>query len=216
LDVLIHHIASLRESKTRRGFMRACGHNLPQKLMKAKWQTLQRYVSGSSFVALTVSHKAQQAGPDALDEILSRLSKKAGVKATIILDRTNGAILKTSGQISQLRPNKPNSTTTALAGQPTASFSADSPSNGAGSSEPSPAEELAARVWNFVRGAGVLVRELDEEVRFRLPTWKRKTSGLIICQDELKLLRLRTRKQELVIVPDAKYLMILVHDTPPA
>lgn len=35
-------------------------------------------------------------------------------------------------------------------------------------------------------------------------------------QDELKLLRLRTKKQELVIVPDARYLMIVVHDTPPA
>lgn len=35
-------------------------------------------------------------------------------------------------------------------------------------------------------------------------------------QDELKLLRLRTKKQELVIVPDPKYLLIVVHDTPPA
>ena len=36
------------------------------------------------------------------------------------------------------------------------------------------------------------------------------------AQDELKLLRLRTKKQELVIVPDAKYLLIVVHDTHPA
>lgn len=35
-------------------------------------------------------------------------------------------------------------------------------------------------------------------------------------KDELKLLRLRTKKQELVIVPDSKYLLIVVHDTPPA
>jgi len=35
-------------------------------------------------------------------------------------------------------------------------------------------------------------------------------------QDELKLLRLRTKKQELVIVPDSKYLLIVIHDTPPA
>ena len=32
-------------------------------------------------------------------------------------------------------------------------------------------------------------------------------------QDEVKLLRLRTKKQEFVIVPDAKYLLIVVHDT---
>lgn len=35
-------------------------------------------------------------------------------------------------------------------------------------------------------------------------------------QDEVRLLRLRTRKQEIVIVPDSKYLLIVVHDTPPA
>jgi hypothetical protein len=32
-------------------------------------------------------------------------------------------------------------------------------------------------------------------------------------QDEVKLLRLRTKKQEFVIVPDPKYLLIVVHDT---
>jgi hypothetical protein len=35
-------------------------------------------------------------------------------------------------------------------------------------------------------------------------------------KDELKLLRLRTKKQELVVVPNPKYLLIVVHDTPPA
>jgi len=35
-------------------------------------------------------------------------------------------------------------------------------------------------------------------------------------QDDVKLLRLRTKKHELVIVPDAKYIFIVVHDTPPA
>ncbi|KAK1783773.1 hypothetical protein QBC45DRAFT_3368 [Copromyces sp. CBS 386.78] len=57
--------------------------------------------------------------------------------------------------------------------------------------------ELAAMVWSFVSNAGEFVQELDGE-------------------DELKLLRLRTKKQELVIVPDAKYLLVVFHDTPPA
>lgn len=35
-------------------------------------------------------------------------------------------------------------------------------------------------------------------------------------QDEVKLLRLRTKKYELVIVPDPKYLLIVVHETPSA
>lgn len=39
---------------------------------------------------------------------------------------------------------------------------------------------------------------------------------VFVLQDELKLLRLRTKKQELVIVPDAKYLLIVIHETPAA
>jgi hypothetical protein len=34
-----------------------------------------------------------------------------------------------------------------------------------------------------------------------------------MVQDEVKLLRLRTKKEEFVIVPDAKYLLIVIHDT---
>ncbi|KAK3367021.1 hypothetical protein B0T24DRAFT_682184 [Lasiosphaeria ovina] len=133
------------------------------------------------------------AGPDALEETLGRLSKKTGVKATIVLDRASGAILKTSGQLSSVRKAKapgsslPNPTVGSFAGESTASPSSQDQS----------AEELAALVWNFVGTAGSLVQELDTE-------------------DELKLLRLRTKKQELVIVPDTKYLLIVVHDTPPA
>lgn len=37
-----------------------------------------------------------------------------------------------------------------------------------------------------------------------------------LLQDELKLLRVRTKKQELVIVPDTKYLLIVIHETPAA
>ncbi|KAK0633314.1 hypothetical protein B0T14DRAFT_560915 [Immersiella caudata] len=133
-------------------------------------------------------------GPDALEETLGRLSKKPGVKATIVLDRATGAILKTGGQVSSIRKTK--AASFAVATQTTGSF----PSSDAGagpSSQEQNVQELAAMVWNFVGAAGGLVQELDTE-------------------DELKLLRLRTKKQELVIVPDAKYLLIVVHDTPPA
>jgi dynein light chain roadblock-type len=41
-------------------------------------------------------------------------------------------------------------------------------------------------------------------------------ADLFSRQDGLKLLRLRTKKQEIVIVPDTKYLLTVVHDTPPA
>ncbi|SCO86970.1 uncharacterized protein FRV6_11097 [Fusarium oxysporum] len=128
-------------------------------------------------------------GHDALEEKLGRLSKKPGVKASIVLDRTTGAILKTSGQIDALQTSKTRTTSTAT------SFSNEGPA--LEESETKGVEQFAAMVWNYVNSSGSLVQELDGE-------------------DELKLLRLRTRKQELVIVPDPKYLLVVVHDTPPA
>ncbi|KAK4229055.1 hypothetical protein QBC38DRAFT_453681 [Podospora fimiseda] len=133
-------------------------------------------------------------GPDALEETLGRLSKKPGVKAALVLDRATGAILKTSGQIDSIRKTKPSAS---LPAQSVGSFTSDSNGNGTAVSHDQAADELAAMVWNFVATAGSLVEDLDTE-------------------DEVKLLRLRTKKQELVIVPDAKYLLIVVHDTPPA
>ena len=69
-------------------------------------------------------------------------------------------------------------------------------------------------VWSFLTAAGSLVDDLDEE-------------------DEVKLLRVRTKKIELVIVPgmfsgdyhsrapanietDPKFILVAIHGTPPA
>ncbi|KKA28940.1 hypothetical protein TD95_004667 [Thielaviopsis punctulata] len=132
---------------------------------------------------------------DALEEALARLSKKPGVKATIVLDRTNGAVMKTSGNISSLRPVKvrseprPASPTTPTPVSGTFSIPT------AHEIEMKGAEDYAALVWAFVKTAGALVDDLEAD-------------------DEMRLLRLRTKRQELVIVPDTKYLLILIHDTP--
>ncbi|GJN67482.1 dynein light chain-related protein [Purpureocillium lilacinum] len=128
-------------------------------------------------------------GHDSLDEKLGRLTKKPGVKASIVLDRASGAVLKTSGDVSALRTAKSRDAATA------ASFSNEAPL--AEASEAKGVEDFAAMIWNFVNNSGQLVQEVDTD-------------------DELRLLRLRTKKQEIVIVPDAKYLLTVVHDTPPA
>ncbi|KAL2689620.1 hypothetical protein Neosp_003678 [[Neocosmospora] mangrovei] len=145
-------------------------------------------------------------GPDALEEKLGRLSKKPGVKASIVLDRATGAILKTSGQVDALQTSKTRTTSTATA------FSNDAPA--LEESETQGVEQFAAVVWNYVNSSGSLVQELDGEVRISTNILTRIHAD--VGQDEVKLLRLRTKKQELVIVPDPKYLLIVVHDTPPA
>ncbi|KZZ93254.1 Dynein light chain-related protein [Moelleriella libera RCEF 2490] len=132
---------------------------------------------------------ADQNGHDALEEKLGRLSSKPGVRASIILDRASGAILKTSGQSSALRTAKARDAASA------ASLSNEVPA--AEASEAQGVDDFAAMIWNYVSVSSQLVQEADKE-------------------DELRLLRLRTKKQEIVIVPDAKYVLAVIHDTPTA
>ncbi|KAI9817574.1 MAG: hypothetical protein M1827_001186 [Pycnora praestabilis] len=131
---------------------------------------------------------------DDTDALLSRLSQKPGVQSTLILSRATGSIVRTSGLISSSASPNPDSTlpTSPSMNAMNHESSADStngvqePREGdrevgsAGGSRS--AEEVAKMVWNFIGAAGGLVEGLDAE-------------------DEVKLLRLRTRKNELVIVP---------------
>jgi hypothetical protein len=96
-------------------------------------------------------------GHDALEEKLGRLSKKPGVKASIVLDRATGAILKTSGQVDALQTSKSRTTSTAT------TFSNDTPA--LEENETQGVEQFAAIVWNYVNSSGSLVQELDGEVR---------------------------------------------------
>lgn len=80
------------------------------------------------------------------------------MRATIVLDRASGAILKTSGQVSSIR-----TTQTPVSPAPAAgSFSEEG--NGEDPSRDQGAEELAAMIWNFVSTAGSFVQNLDTEV----------------------------------------------------
>ncbi|KAI1642842.1 uncharacterized protein F4817DRAFT_277700 [Daldinia loculata] len=131
---------------------------------------------------------------ESIEESLHRLSKKPGVKAWLMLDRADGTVLKTNGQISAIRPARYVDRKASLPSPTGGSFSTDV--SASTDNETQAAQELASMVWSFLSTAGSLVDEIDTE-------------------DELKLLRLRTKKQELVIVPEVKYLLVVVHDTPP-
>ncbi|KAF5138188.1 hypothetical protein E5D57_001969 [Metarhizium anisopliae] len=156
---------------------------------------------------MTMSDSSTLNGYEALEEKLGRLSKKPGVRASIVLDRTSGAILKTSGELSALRTAKARDAATS------ASFSNEAPA--ADASESQGVEDFAAMIWNFVKTSGNLVQEVDSEVALPILDANR-ILGLMSEQDEMRLLRLRTKKQEIVIVPDAKYVLTVIHDTPSA
>jgi dynein light chain roadblock-type len=140
--------------------------------------------------------------------LLARLSSKPGVQSTLVLDRANGSILRSSGLLARSRKERPSSTggdgawatgaagagsgggeegTPVLPGTPakrngTVAESSPQKEEPVQGDEGRSGMEVARTVWRFVQAAGTLVDDLDGE-------------------DELKLLRVRTRKNELVIVP---------------
>lgn len=137
---------------------------------------------------------------------LSRLAAKPGVQSTLILSKTDGSIIRTGGLLagssppvllSSSRPASSSSggaaaaaTTTTIAGNNAAAsghadgthaeayYEVDANEN----SSEKQAEDVAKMVFSFVSGAGGFVQGMDKG-------------------DELKLLRIRTRKSEIVIVP---------------
>ncbi|CUS08206.1 unnamed protein product [Tuber aestivum] len=91
-----------------------------------------------------------------LTSLLNRISQKSTVQSLIVLDRSSGAIIRSSGSIAAHRDSE------SLVG------------------------EYAGMVWNFVKSAEEMVCGMDE-------------------QDDLKLLRVRTKRHELLIVPGKSY-----------
>lgn len=101
--------------------------------------------------------------------------------------------------------------------------------------QPSQAEALAAHIFNFVSSASALGVSLSKPVTQQSsdaskstgldggdgtygngtssPQEERDTNGGDRDEeDEVKLLRMRTKKHEIVVVPDKKYLLCVVHD----
>lgn len=134
--------------------------------------------------------------------LLARMSAKPGVQSTLILSRTDGAIVRADGLLALKRRRASSSAADSSAGglndSPSRNFHTPSKSNGTGGARDSAilsgprrddeaggkqtGEEVARAVWKYVKATEGLVTDLDEE-------------------DEVKLLRVRTRKNELVVVP---------------
>jgi dynein light chain roadblock-type len=122
--------------------------------------------------------------------LLTRLSQKPGVQSTLILSRETGAIVRTSGLLSKSSAANPSSTLPASS-EP----ASDNYTNGRKESGMHSAEDVASLVWSFLKTAGSLVDELDSE-------------------DEVKLLRLRTKKNELIIMPGMRQSATWAFSTP--
>jgi len=116
---------------------------------------------------------------------LSRLASKPGVQSTLVLSKADGSIIRSSGLLAaHASPTSGNVTTESGSGKPIDTPNGDNDygsitdSNSKGRS----AEAVARIVFSFVSAARDFAEAMDDG-------------------DGVKLLRLRTRKNEIVIVP---------------
>ena len=150
--------------------------------------------------------------------LLDRLASKPGVQSTLILSRKDGTIIRSTGLLSSSVTESPNNTSNDV--------DASAVNGVEGTSSTSSAQELARLVFSFVSNAGSLALNLslhgqsraafNGEIAGRPTTASTESESLRENNgnDEVKLLRLRTRKNELVIVPDKGFLLVVVHATP--
>lgn len=119
----------------------------------------------------------QQPSPsEETQNLLARLSQRPGVQSTLILARDTGAIVRASGLIT---PEEIGEDGTA----PTNGTYVNGTDGEVKQKGTRKAEEVARLVYKFVKSAGSMIEELNGE------------------NDEAKLLRVRTKKNELVVVP---------------
>ena len=107
------------------------------------------------------------------ENLLARLAQRPGVQGTLILARDTGSIVRSSGLVT-------NDDIADEETRPPTSNGADAEPKKKGTRK---ADEVARLVYKFVQSAGEMVGDLNGE------------------NDESKLLRVRTRKNEVVIVP---------------
>lgn len=118
------------------------------------------------------------------------MAAKPGVQSTLLLSKTDGSIIRSSGLLARASPPSLGSTVTNSAASNGSGNVDIADSVGLGyydvdskeTSKEKRAEDVAKMVFSFVSSAGTLVEGMDEG-------------------DEVRLLRIRTRKSEIVIFP---------------
>ncbi|GAA5864233.1 hypothetical protein JCM3774_001265 [Rhodotorula dairenensis] len=150
-----------------------------------------------------MSHSvAASAAPPEVEATLSRLVGYKNVKGVLILSRPNGIILRSAGPLFAHAPprappqeyGRPEDTE---AGQPE-----EGPRDGReeATARPPPAHSELARRYarsavRMVDSVRAEVREVDDE-----------------AEEDVRFLRIRTKRHELMITPDEQYILVVVQD----
>lgn len=168
-----------------------------------------------------VADDGRQGTEDAplVDVILQNLTKRPNVRSTLILSRKDGSIIKASGAIADDTPVPAQDRRRENVEQDQdESVESEEP-------EITRAQMLASSIHGFVAAAAVLgesIRSVDNESsmfsgRPGIEEDDQAGSATVVGQkaqaeDDVQLLRLRLKKQEIIIFPDSKYLCCVVQD----
>lgn len=169
------------------------------------------------------------------DAILQNLTKRPNVRSTLILSRRDGSIIKatgfaTSGIDETTRHSRDYSTTeavnTTVPSEENGQAVRDEKSESKTEPTLSPAQVLAESIYTFVASAVALAESLG-----KVDAWRDSSTALVDpgrgkqerddpasldtasqVDEDVQLLRLRLKKQEVIIFPDLKYLCCVVQD----
>lgn len=123
------------------------------------------------------SIEMQQSSPtEETQNLLARLSQRPGVQSTLILSRDTGAIVKSSGLVTASDDDGEEA-------EPTEGAYLNGAEEDVQKKGAKDANTVARAVYTFFKSAGSMIEELNG------------------VSDEAKLLRLRTKKNEIVVVP---------------
>ncbi|GAA5857693.1 hypothetical protein JCM1840_000870 [Sporobolomyces johnsonii] len=129
--------------------------------------------------------------PPEVEATLTRLIAHKNVQGVLILSRPNGIILRSAGSLFALPP---------ASAAPATHGAADGGADGHTEEQGAPTTSELARKYakaavSMVDAVGSEVRGVDED-----------------AADDLRFLRVRTKRHELMITPDEQYILIVVQD----
>ncbi|GAA5925249.1 roadblock/LC7 domain-containing protein [Sporobolomyces koalae] len=130
--------------------------------------------------------------PPEVDATLTRLTSYKNVRGVLVLSRPNGIILRSAGSLFALPPTT-DVGSSIVGGTENEDDEVDGPESGPPTSEL--AREYAKAAVRMVEAVGTDVRGLDQDQ-----------------EDDLRFLRIRTKRHELMITPHEQYLLVVVQD----
>jgi len=152
------------------------------------------------------------AAPPEVESTLQRLASHRSVKGVLILATDTGRVIRYSGPMLE-EANAPATTATAVP-------AAGGPANGDESfhrtrDEASHGDEMTSEGGAAGMTTNAAVKKYADAVRKIVNNSKEAVLGLD-GEDAVRFLRLRTKKYELMITPEDKYILVVFHDPSPA